>query len=127
MQRSLFREDFHRYEEPGDVSEVLRYAEPYLPADATSGEMLVNIGKAIYLTRKGVDAILDISPFTCMNGIVCEAIYPRVSREHAGIPIRNFYFDLGIFLELARRYRRRKPWPRSYPAYFPRPQPPRHR
>jgi predicted nucleotide-binding protein (sugar kinase/HSP70/actin superfamily) len=76
--------------------------------------MVVNVGKAIYFARKGLDGVIDISPFTCMNGIVCEAIYPRVSRDCGGIPIRNFYFDgaqfnleqdVGIFLELARNYR----------------------
>jgi len=41
---------------------------------------------------QGVDGIVDISPFTCMNGIVTEAIYPVVSRDHDGIPIRVFYF-----------------------------------
>ena len=50
-----------------------------------------------------------------MNGIVCEAIYPRLSRDLGGIPIRNFYFDgaqsdldrdLGVYMELARSYQK---------------------
>ena len=74
-------------------------------------------GKAIYLYEKGVDGIVDISPFTCMNGIVSEAVYPRVSTDHENMPIRNFYFDgtqtdlendLGIFMELVRNYHRKK-------------------
>ncbi|HEX8985592.1 MAG TPA: hypothetical protein VF767_09180 [Bryobacteraceae bacterium] len=118
-----FHADFVGYEEP-DVSEVLEAARPYLPADGALGEMVLNIGKAICLAKKGVDGIIDISPFTCMNGIVCEAIYPRVSRDLGGIPIRNFYFDgtqsdldrdLGVYLELARSYQRRKKWQRTYP------------
>jgi predicted nucleotide-binding protein (sugar kinase/HSP70/actin superfamily) len=118
----LFGEDFHGREEPESISTLLRYAEPYLPAAGALGEMVVSIGKAVYLTQKGVDGILDISPFTCMNGIVCEAIYPRVSLDLGNIPIRNFYFDgtqsdldrdLGIFLELARSYRARKPLSRQ--------------
>jgi predicted nucleotide-binding protein (sugar kinase/HSP70/actin superfamily) len=113
---SLFREDLRGREEP-DVREVLSHAEPYLPAEGSSGEMVVNVGKAVYFARKGLDGIVDISPFTCMNGIICEAIYPQVSRDHGGIPIRNFYFDgtqsdlerdVGIFLELARNYHTRK-------------------
>ena len=69
--------------------------------------------------------MIDISPFTCMNGIVGEALYPRVSRENGGIPIRNFYFDgthsdlerdIGIFIELAKSYQQRKPWPRQMPT-----------
>ncbi len=111
-----FREDFAGYEEP-NVYEVLEYAQPYLPRDGAMGEMVLNVGKAVYLAKKGAAGIIDISPFTCMNGIVCEAVYPRVSRDLGGIPIRNFYFDgthsdldrdLGVYLELARNYRKRK-------------------
>ncbi len=123
--RSLFAEDFCGYEEP-EIREVLRHAAPYLPTEGALGEMTVNTGRSICLAKKGVDGIADISPFTCMNGIVCEAIYPQVSQDHAGIPIRNFYCDethsdlereIGIFLELARGYRRRKPWPRTLPLF----------
>ncbi len=116
-----FREDFAGYEEP-EIHEVLEYARPYLPPGGAMGEMVLNVGKAIYLAHKGVDGIIDISPFTCMNGIVSEAIYPRVSRDLGGIPIRNFYFDgtqsdldrdLGVYLELARSYQRRKRFQRN--------------
>lgn len=111
---SLFANDLSDREEP-TIRDVLHFAERYLPAEGSSGEMLVNIGKAVYFARKGLDGVIDISPFTCMNGIICEAIYPRVSQDNGGIPIRNFYFDgtqadlerdVGIFIELARDYRR---------------------
>jgi len=113
----LFAEDFRGMEEPHGAEELARLAEPYLPAEGASGEMVMSVGKAVYMAKKGADGIIDISPFTCMNGIVCEAIYPRISRENGGIPIRIFYFDgaqmeierdLEIFLELARSYRRRR-------------------
>ena len=119
-----FRDDFVGYEEP-PVEEVLEAARPYLPNDGAMGEMVLNVGKAICLAKRGADGIIDISPFTCMNGIVCEAIYPRVSRDLGGIPIRNFYFDgtqndldrdLGVYLELARSYQRRKKWQRTFPS-----------
>ncbi len=115
---SLFHLDFCGREEPDSMRELLDLAEPYLPREGSSGEMVVNVGKAIYFARKGLDGVVDISPFTCMNGIICEAIYPRVSRDNGGIPIRNFYFDgtqsdlerdIGIYLELVRNYRRSKP------------------
>jgi len=112
-----FREEFVGYEEPHDIREVLEYSWPYLPYTGSLGEMVLTTGKAIYLYHKGADGIIDISPFTCMNGIVTEAIYPRVSKDHDDIPIRVFYFDgthsdldrdVGIFLELAKTYKRRK-------------------
>ena len=108
-----FASDFRGREEP-EIAEVLECARPYLPREGAFGEMVLNVGKAVYLARKGAAGIIDISPFTCMNGIVCEAIYPRVSRDLGGIPIRNFYFDgtqsdldrdLGVYMELARSYR----------------------
>jgi len=121
----LFQEDFIGYEEP-PMKEILAAAEPYLPVSGALGEMVLNMGKSICLTRMGVDGIVDISPFTCMNGIVSEAIYPRLSRDLGGVPIRTFYFDgaqsdldldVGVFLELARSYQRRKKHQRRYPPY----------
>ncbi|MGO9275262.1 MAG: hypothetical protein ACLQOO_34345 [Terriglobia bacterium] len=120
------RQDFVGYEEP-EMDEVLELAQPYLPASGVLGEMVVSVGTAAYLARHGADGVIDISPFTCMNGIVSEAIYPKLSEDLGGIPIRSFYFDgtqsdldrdLGIYLELARSYRERKPSARCYPAYF---------
>ncbi len=125
-----FAEDFRGYEEPG-VDEVVDAARPYLPVDGALGEMVLNVGRAIRLAAQGVDGIVDISPFTCMNGIVCEAVYPRVSRDLGGLPIRTLYFDgtpqdlesdLGVYLDLARNYQHRKTVPRP-PAIWLRPQP----
>jgi predicted nucleotide-binding protein (sugar kinase/HSP70/actin superfamily) len=124
----VFAEDFAGYEEPHDVYEqVLRPAWPYLPADGALGEMVLSVGKGLYLHGKGADGIVDISPFSCMNGIVSEAVYHAVSRDYDSIPIRNFYFDasssnmerdLDIFMELAQEYRRRKKMRRVYPRCF---------
>jgi predicted nucleotide-binding protein (sugar kinase/HSP70/actin superfamily) len=109
-------DDFEGREEP-DIYEILECARPYLPREGAFGEMVLNVGKVVFLAKKGAAGIIDISPFTCMNGIVCEAIYPRISRDLGGIPIRNFYFDgtqsdldrdLGVYMELARSYRKRQ-------------------
>lgn len=122
-----FMDDLLGYEEPEGIQEILRAGKDFLPHDGTSGEMVLSAGKVDYFFRKGVDGIIDISPFSCMNGIVSEALYPRISREHAGIPIKSFYCDgkekditgdLEVFLELARAYQRRKPHARRYPACF---------
>ena len=122
-----FRDDFIGYEEPHKVREVLDLAWPYLPYTGSLGEMVLSVGKAVYLHGKGVDGIIDISPFTCMNGIVTEAVYPVVQRDLDGIPVRTFYFDgtqsdlgrdVGIFMELATTYQRRKKTARRFPAAF---------
>jgi predicted nucleotide-binding protein (sugar kinase/HSP70/actin superfamily) len=123
-----FAEDFVGYEEPHDIyHDVLAPGWPYLPADGALGEMALSVGKSAYLHSKGADGIIDISPFSCMNGIVSEAVYHKLSADHDNIPIRNFYFDatssnmdrdLDIFMELAAGYRRRKKAARRWPAYF---------
>jgi predicted nucleotide-binding protein (sugar kinase/HSP70/actin superfamily) len=119
-----FRRIFEGYDEPS-VRDVVHAAHPYLPVDGALGEMVLNVGRTIRLAAAGVDGVIDISPFTCMNGIVCEAVYPRVSRDLDGLPIRTLYFDgtprdlegdLDVYLDLARSYRRRKAVPRPPPA-----------
>ena len=89
--------------------------------------MVLNLGKAVHLHKKGADAVMDISPFSCMNGIVSEAVYPKVSRDLDGLPIRPFYFDgsnrnldedVSIFMELAAHYSKRKKWARKVPNWF---------
>ena len=121
-----FKEDFFGCEEP-TIKDVLNKSYPYLPYTGVLGEMVLSTGKAIYMYEKGVDGIVDISPFTCMNGIVCEAIYPKVSHDHDNIPMRLFYFDgtqsdldrdVGIFLELVHAYRKRKTKKRKLPFLF---------
>jgi predicted nucleotide-binding protein (sugar kinase/HSP70/actin superfamily) len=99
------------------TSEILDGSEGYLPAVKALGEMTLNTGKAISFYRSGCDGVIDISPFTCMNAIVTEAVYPSVSRDHDGLPVRIFYFDgvpfdlqgdLEIFMELVRAYRKKR-------------------
>lgn len=122
-----FKEDFTGYEEP-HIHQILKYSDAYLPHKGALGEMTLSVGKAIFHYYQGCDGVVDISPFTCMNGIVTEAIYPRLSAEHNSIPVRNFFFDgtqydverdLGIFMELVRTYQGRKKVKRTYPSYFP--------
>ena len=118
--------DLEGYEEP-EIEEIIKLAWPYLPADGVVGEMVLSVGLVAWHAKHGADGVIDISPFACMNGTVSEAIYPKVSRDYGGIPVRSFYFDgtrsdldrdLGVYLELARSYREKKPYPRTYPVCF---------
>jgi len=122
-----FRREFEGMEEPHSIAELMRYASPYLRPGGALGEMIMSVSKAVHFHHKGCDGIVDISPFTCMNGIVSESVYPRLSADHDDIPVRNFYFDgsfadkeadVEIFVELARNYQRRKKVPRRYPPGF---------
>ena len=124
---SIFHDDFTGYEEAEDIKIILENSLPYLPYYGCLGEMVLSVGGAIYLYEKGADGIADVSPFTCMNGIASEAVFPHVSRDHENLPVRSFYFDgtqtdldrdVGIFIELARNYKRKKTKKRTYPFYF---------
>jgi predicted nucleotide-binding protein (sugar kinase/HSP70/actin superfamily) len=120
----IFASDLRGYEEPS-VETVLRYSEPYLPASGALGEMTLSVGKTVFHYHQGCDGVIDVSPFGCMNGIVTEAVYPRVSADCDDMPIRNFFFDgtatsaghaLGVFMELARSYQARRKVERVHPS-----------
>jgi predicted nucleotide-binding protein (sugar kinase/HSP70/actin superfamily) len=124
----VFADDLRGYEEPS-VPTVLGYSEPYLPALGALGEMTLSVGKTVFHYHQGCDGVADIAPFGCMNGIVTEAVYPRVSADCDDMPIRNFFFDgsrrslghsLGVFMELARSYGARKKVGRRPPPPAPR-------
>ena len=99
------------------VDDLLAYSAPYLPQKKALGEMTVNAGKAIAFYHAGADGVIDICPFTCMNGIVSEAVYPVLSRDYNNLPVRVIYVDgvpidleshLQIFMELAKSYRNKR-------------------
>ena len=122
-----FAEDLRGYEEPENTEVILQAGLGYLPFTCTEGEMVLSAGKVDHFFRHGVDGIIDVSPFSCMNGIVSEALYPRLSQDHAGLPVKSVYVDgtgrdltpeLEIFLELARTYQANKPHARVYPPTF---------
>ncbi len=109
-----FHEDFADYKEPGHVLELMRRSQPYLPRDGAHGEMVMSAGRTVWYYEQGAAGVIDISPFTCMNGIITEAVYPQLSKKLNGFPIRVLYFDgvqsnlqsdLEIFMELAGNFR----------------------
>lgn len=125
--RAPVAEDLRGYDEAHDIGHVLDMSRPYLPPEGCLGEMVLSAGQACFLHSVGADGVIDISPFTCMNGIVAEAIYPAISRNRDDFPIRSLYFDgtnantgrdIEIFLDLTRAYQKRKRTPRVYPKFF---------
>lgn len=112
-----FKTDFRTIPEPVHTRHVLEKSRPYLPREGAHGEMVLSVGKTVWYQQHGAAGVIDISPFTCMNGIVSEAIYPRVSRDLEGFPVRVFYYDallkdwdseVEIFMEMARNYSQRQ-------------------
>lgn len=96
-----------------EMEKLLSHAKPYLPERAGRGEMILSIAKTIHLQQNGAAGVVDISPFGCMNGIVSDAIYPKISNELNNFPAKVFFFDevdsdfdkeIEIFMELVNRY-----------------------
>ncbi|MBN1114099.1 MAG: hypothetical protein JXA66_02035 [Oligoflexia bacterium] len=127
MLYGVFKNEFKGYEEL-ETEKLMDIAKKYLHPLTAIGEMILSVGKAIHLYNKGADGIIDISPFSCMNGIVSEGVYPLVSRDHDNFPIKSLYFDgssntsierdLPLFMEMVRGYMNRKNKLRVYPGYF---------
>lgn len=101
--------------EEASLEQIVARSQRYLPNQGALGEMMLSVGKALYLWSVGASGLVDVSPFACMNGMVCQAIYPRVSDEHNGFPMRVIYFDhsqrdleqdIAIFMDLVRGYHR---------------------
>jgi predicted nucleotide-binding protein (sugar kinase/HSP70/actin superfamily) len=118
-ERNLNRpfKSFYAERREHSVEHILRLSRPYLPQEKALGEMTLNAGNAVAFHESGCDGVVDASPFTCMNGIVTEAVYPAICRDLGGFPIRIFYFDgapfdldsdLDIFMELVKGYRKRR-------------------
>ena len=110
-----FNDLFSNRREP-EIETLLKNSKPYLPAHMAMGEMTLNAGNSIAFYHAGCSGVADISPFTCMNGIVTEVIYPHISRDHEDIPIRIFYFDgvpfdldgdLEIFMDQVKAYHKK--------------------
>ncbi|OGP12469.1 MAG: hypothetical protein A3I75_06745 [Deltaproteobacteria bacterium RIFCSPLOWO2_02_FULL_50_16] len=104
------------YAEP-EIESLMKLGEWYLPQYGALGEMALNAANVVHFYNQGADGVVDLSPFSCMNGIISEAVYPKISRDHDGFPVRIFYFDgtqsnldrdIGIFMELVRNYQRKK-------------------
>lgn len=118
---AVFARELAGREEPHSISEILEYTRPFIEPRAALGEMVLNIGNTVYYKKMGADAVVDLSPFSCMNAIVSEAVYPKLSRSLDGLPIKVFYFDgtssnldeeVELFMELAghkKRKRAKKP------------------
>ncbi len=77
------------------------------------GEITLSAAGAVYAHKKGCAGVVDISSFACMNEIVAESVFPKISTDLGGFPIKVFYFDgtsqnlardIEIFLELAGNY-----------------------
>ena len=113
----IVKEDLAGREEPESVAQIVKMGGKYIDPHAALGEMILSIGKAAWFHKKGCAGMVDVSPFSCMNATVAEALYPTVSEDLGGMPIRTFYYDgthsdmeeeVSIFMALAKGFKDRK-------------------
>ena len=123
-------EDFVGYEEPHSVREVLEHERAVPAVHGRPGRDGALDRQVDLPVREGRRRHHRHQPVQLHERHRHRRpIYPVVQRELDGLPIRVFYFDgtqadlerdVGIFIELARTYQRRKKKARRYPAYFAR-------
>ena len=96
------------------TEDLVKLSLKYLPWFGSLGEMTLSAASSVYYHSRGCSGIVDVSSFACMNEIVAEAVFPSISKDLGGFPIKVFYFegtsqnldrDVDIFLELARNYK----------------------
>jgi predicted nucleotide-binding protein (sugar kinase/HSP70/actin superfamily) len=86
-----FRDDLLDWDEP-TTKEVLDISEEYMDA-SFEGEAILSIGKAVDYAQKGCSGILNIIPFSCMPGMIVNAISKKVREQNGNIPWLNIDYD----------------------------------
>jgi len=97
------------------LERAFRFAKPYLLRDI-GGDAIESISDVAYATKRGIDGLIHISPFTCMPEIMSQNIFPRMKQDGA-LPILALVLDeqtgragfvtrLEAFVDLMRRRKR---------------------
>ncbi len=84
----LGEKDIH---EPS-IQEIVDKSDPYVK-EAYRGEPVLDIGKAIDYITKGADGIINLTPFSCMPGIMVRAASNLIRKDHGNLPWLNLTFD----------------------------------
>lgn len=74
------------------IEELLENAAPYMHS-SFGGEAILSIGKAIDYIRKGVCGILNVTPFSCMPGVVVGGIARRLREDFDNVPWLDLAYD----------------------------------
>ena len=105
----IFHMDFFEKTGRRNISKI---ASPYLPHNP-GGEAQASVAKTILYAKEGFDGVINIYPFTCMPGLISNAVLINVSKDY-DIPVLNlsidehtgkagFYTRLEAFIDLLKR------------------------
>ena len=78
-----------RHEPP--IEEVIADGRRYLPY-STGGESILSLGRTVHFIRGGAALVVNASPFGCMAGTICAALFGRMEEE-LGVPVVNLFYD----------------------------------
>jgi hypothetical protein len=73
------------------IPETVRAGQRYLPFNI-GGESILTLGRAVLFAHGGAALIVNASPFGCMAGTVCTALFSRFESE-LSIPVVNLFYD----------------------------------
>lgn len=77
-------------EEP-EIEEIMKETEKYMPVNFGT-ETPLTIGRAVLFAKQGVKAVVNVSPFSCMPGVISQALFQKVSKD-LNIPVINMFYD----------------------------------
>ena len=94
---------------------LAKVAAPYLPHNP-GGEAQSSVARTILYAKEGFDGVINIYPFTCMPGLISNAVLLKVRKDY-DIPVLNlsvdghssgtgFYTRLEAFVDLLKRRRK---------------------
>jgi predicted nucleotide-binding protein (sugar kinase/HSP70/actin superfamily) len=73
------------------VEDTLVAGQRYLPFNI-GGEAILSLGRAVQFVHQGAAMVVNASPFSCMAGTVCAALFAKMEKE-LQIPIVNCFYD----------------------------------
>ena len=74
-----------------EIDLVLEAAMRYVPINFGT-EAVLTLGRSIIFARDGARAVVNVSPFTCMPGIITQAFFHTVQKD-MDIPVINMFYD----------------------------------
>lgn len=117
--RFLTRMEHEAYEAAGELlrnrqepsmDDMIERGRKYFPVEFTT-EAILTVGRTcLFIERDRADLVVNVSPFTCMPGILTSAVFGQIAAA-SGIPIVNMYYDgtvgvnekVAVFLRNLRR------------------------
>ncbi|NLX03506.1 MAG: CoA activase [Phycisphaerae bacterium] len=74
------------------VEEIIEFGSAYIH-DSFEGEAGLSVGKMIEYHRHGVDAIVNVGPFTCMPSTIVSAVMKKLAQDLDNMPMITIMYD----------------------------------